>query len=42
LTALAADDRSLWDRNFCELGSCLSIDCAAITAQDPVAETTGD
>jgi alpha-amylase/alpha-mannosidase (GH57 family) len=42
LTALAADARPLWDKNFCELGNCLSIDCAAITAQDPVAETTGD
>jgi alpha-amylase/alpha-mannosidase (GH57 family) len=42
LTALATDDHPLWDKNFCELGSCLSIDCAAITAQDPVAETTGD
>jgi alpha-amylase/alpha-mannosidase (GH57 family) len=42
LTALAADDRPLWEREFCELGTCLSIDCAAITAQSPVAETTGD
>ena len=42
LTALAAEDHPLWDKSFAELGGCLSIDCAAITAQDPVAETTGD
>jgi alpha-amylase/alpha-mannosidase (GH57 family) len=42
LTALAADDRTRWDKSFCELGSCLSIDCSAINAQDPTAVTTGD
>jgi alpha-amylase/alpha-mannosidase (GH57 family) len=42
LTALAADDRPRWEKNFSELGACLSIDCAAITAQDPAAATTGD
>jgi alpha-amylase/alpha-mannosidase (GH57 family) len=42
LTALAADDRPQWEKNFNELGSCLSIDCAAIRAQDPAAATTGN
>jgi len=42
LTALATGDRPLWDKNFAELGACLSIDCAAITAQDPTAATTAD
>jgi alpha-amylase/alpha-mannosidase (GH57 family) len=42
LTALAAEDRPLWEKNFSELGACLSIDCAAISDQDPTAETTGD
>ena len=42
LTALAAEDRPRWDKSFCELGTCLTIDCAAIGAQDPAAVTTGD
>ena len=42
LTALAADDRPRWDKTFSDLGTCLSIDCAAIGAQDPAAVTTGD
>jgi alpha-amylase/alpha-mannosidase (GH57 family) len=42
LTALAADDRPRWEKNFNELGSCLSIDVAAISAQDPAAAMTGD
>ena len=42
LTALSADDRPRWEKNFKELGSCLSIDCDAISAQDPAATTTGD
>ncbi len=42
LTALATDDRPRWDKDFSELGSCLSIDSAAISAQDPAAATTGD
>jgi hypothetical protein len=42
LTALAAEDRQRWEKNFSELGKCLSIDCAAISAQDPAAATTGD
>jgi alpha-amylase/alpha-mannosidase (GH57 family) len=42
LTALSAEDRPRWDKGFRELGTCLSIDCAAISDQDPVAVTTGD
>jgi hypothetical protein len=42
LTALAADNRPDWEKNFNELGSCLSIDCASISAQDPAVATTGD
>jgi len=42
LTSLAAEDRPQWDRAFRDLGTCLSIDCAAIGAQDPAAVTTGD
>jgi hypothetical protein len=42
LTALAKADRPRWDKEFNELGACLSIDCAAIRDQDPAAVTTGD
>jgi hypothetical protein len=42
LTALATDDRPRWDKDFCELGGCLSIDYEAISAQDLTAATTGD
>jgi alpha-amylase/alpha-mannosidase (GH57 family) len=41
VTALTAEDRSRWEKNFNELGACLSIDCAAIRAQDPAAAKTG-
>jgi alpha-amylase/alpha-mannosidase (GH57 family) len=34
LVALSPDDRPRWEKNFNELGACLSIDCAAIGAQD--------
>jgi alpha-amylase/alpha-mannosidase (GH57 family) len=37
LTALAKDDRPHWEKNFKELGAWLSIDYAAISAKDPVA-----
>ncbi|HEY1159663.1 MAG TPA: DUF3536 domain-containing protein [Terracidiphilus sp.] len=37
LTALGKDNRPRWDKDFNELGACLSIDCAAISEQDPVA-----
>ena len=42
LTALAAEDRPQWEEGFRALAGCLSIDWAAISAQDPSAETTGD
>jgi hypothetical protein len=42
LTAMNPDDRPRWEKNFSELGKCLSIDCAAIRAQDLTAATTGD
>ena len=42
LTSLTVDDRPRWDKDFNELGTCLSIDCTAITAQDLSAVTTGD
>jgi hypothetical protein len=41
-TALAPEDRPHWDASFCQLGGCLSIDCASISAQDLSASTTGD
>jgi alpha-amylase/alpha-mannosidase (GH57 family) len=34
LIALTKDNRPRWEKSFNELGSCLSIDCAAIGAQD--------
>jgi hypothetical protein len=34
LTALELDDRPRWEKDFSELGSCLSIDCDSITADD--------
>jgi alpha-amylase/alpha-mannosidase (GH57 family) len=42
LTALAKEDRPLWDKDFAALGECLRIDCEAITAQEQLVETTGD
>jgi alpha-amylase/alpha-mannosidase (GH57 family) len=42
LTTLATDDFSRWEKDFCELGRCLSIDYEAISAQDLTAATTGD
>ncbi len=42
LTALEDDDRGRWDKDFGELGSCLSIDTESITAQEQMVETTGD
>jgi len=42
LAALGKDARPRWDKDFNELGSCLSIDCVAISEQDPAAATTGD
>jgi alpha-amylase/alpha-mannosidase (GH57 family) len=40
--SLTADDRPRWDKDFSELGACLSIDCAAISAQKPEPVSTGD
>jgi alpha-amylase/alpha-mannosidase (GH57 family) len=42
LTALLAEDRPRWDQDFSDLGACLSIDCAAISTQDPALASTGD
>jgi hypothetical protein len=42
LTALNLDDRPRWEKGFNELGTCLSIDCATISALDFTAATTGD
>jgi hypothetical protein len=42
LTALEPDDRPRWEKNFSELGCCLSIDCAAISAEDHVVVSMGD
>ena len=41
LNALTDEDRPRWNKGFNELGSCLSIDGAAISAQDP-AEVAAD
>jgi hypothetical protein len=41
LITLDKADRPLWEKNFKELGACLSIDYAAISAQEPAA-TIGD
>jgi hypothetical protein len=42
LIALNKDDRPRWEKGFNELGSCLSIDCGAISVQEPAVTTTGD
>jgi alpha-amylase/alpha-mannosidase (GH57 family) len=42
LTAQIADDRPRWDKEFNELGKCLSIETTAITAPEQVVEATGD
>ena len=42
LTSLADDDRPRWEKNFNELGACLSIDTEAIRADEKSAATTGD
>jgi hypothetical protein len=34
LLVLSKENRPRWEKSFNELGSCLSIDCAAIGAQD--------
>jgi alpha-amylase/alpha-mannosidase (GH57 family) len=42
LTGLIAEGRSDWDKSFFELGTCLSIDCGAISAQTPELAIKGD
>jgi len=42
LTSLAEDERPRWDKSFSDLGSCLSIDCASITADDVAVAAPGD
>jgi alpha-amylase/alpha-mannosidase (GH57 family) len=42
LTTLGTDERQHWEKNFSELGTCLSIDCAAMSKLDFTAATTGD
>ncbi|HZB88059.1 MAG TPA: DUF3536 domain-containing protein [Terracidiphilus sp.] len=42
LTTLSDDARPRWEKDFAELGGCLSIDPVAVTRQDQLAETTGD
>jgi alpha-amylase/alpha-mannosidase (GH57 family) len=39
---ISSEDRPRWDKCFAELGTCLSIDTAAISQQDSAAVTTGD
>ena len=42
LNAQIAEDRPRWDKDFNELGKCLSIDCVAIRAPEQLVETVGD
>ena len=42
LTALAAEERPQWDKDFNELGACLTIDTKAIRAEEEVAGATAD
>ncbi len=42
LTALPEEDRPKWDKQFSELGDCLSIDTEAISAPEQLAEIAGD
>jgi alpha-amylase/alpha-mannosidase (GH57 family) len=42
LTAHDVEDRPSWNRDFNELGCCLSIACDVIKAEEPTAVTTGD
>jgi len=41
LTALSQEERPRWDADFDELGACLSIEYAAIRAQNPALELSG-
>jgi len=42
LAALAAEERPQWDKDFNELGACLTIDTEAIRAEEEVAGATAD
>jgi alpha-amylase/alpha-mannosidase (GH57 family) len=42
LTSQIIDDRPRWDKDFNDLGKCLSIETTAITAPDQLVEATGD
>jgi len=42
LTAQIADDRPQWDKDFNELGKCLSIETTAMMAPDQLVEAIGD
>jgi hypothetical protein len=42
LTVLSKDELPEWDKKFSELGSCLSIDCASVTADDTAVAAPGD
>ena len=42
LTAHEPEDRPRWDRDFHELGCCLSIACDVITAEEPALAAIGD
>jgi hypothetical protein len=42
LTTLADDDRRRWEKNFNELGTCLSFDCEGIRADDKAAVAGAD
>jgi alpha-amylase/alpha-mannosidase (GH57 family) len=41
LTALADEERPKWEKEFAELGDCLSIDTEAMAEEEQLAETTG-
>ena len=41
LTSQIAEDRPRWNKDFNELGKCLSIETTAITAPDQLVEATG-
>ena len=42
LTSLEDEERPRWDKDFADLGACLSIDTEAVAGQEQLVETTGD
>lgn len=42
LTALTEEDHAAWEKNFNELGYCLSIDCGSISADDSLLAAAGE